>query len=234
MQDRVWKVYLEPSPETPVLKFHADFCTPLSDNRHVTHRRRAHRTHSLHLQHSEPRWRLGTYIAGNSTIFGTVLHYVSLRLLNVPAHRLADARVCLDDLGGTRASPQLAKFWLAVLRVIPWVAVLPMPPDVWLLPDWVPIAPWRWWAYARAIHLPMGYIWSKQWTYPQARKDPLITELREELLGLNDWGAVASWEDCRGSIGEGDNFHPISWVLWTIYLILDWIYLPFVRTSTVK
>ena len=70
----------------------------------------------------------GLHIEGRSTMFGTVLSYVSLRILGVPpaAPAAAAARAWLLERGGATFIPSWGKFWLAVLGVYEWCA--PQPP----------------------------------------------------------------------------------------------------------
>jgi lanosterol synthase len=68
-----------------------------------------------------------------STAFGTVLNYVVLRLLGVPAdHPITTrARKTLHKLGGACATPSWGKFWLSVLNVYDWAGINPIPPELW-------------------------------------------------------------------------------------------------------
>src|SRR5271163_4935499 len=122
----------------------------------------------------------GLHVEGASSVFGTAMNYTTLRLLGADAEdkRMIKARAKLHELRGAMYGPHWAKFWLSVLGVMEWEAVNPVPPELWLLPDWVPIAPWRWWIHIRQVFLPMSYVYSKRFTYPVT---PFIRQLREEL-----------------------------------------------------
>ena len=69
------------------------------------------------------------HIEGESTAFGTVLNYTTLRLVGVDAEDpvMVKARGTLHKLGGATHGPHWAKFWLAVLGVVPWDIVNPVP-----------------------------------------------------------------------------------------------------------
>lgn len=71
----------------------------------------------------------GLHVEGPSTVFGTALNYVALRLLGVPAEEQAmrQAQQTLFALGDARASPSWAKFWLALLNLYDWEGVNPVP-----------------------------------------------------------------------------------------------------------
>ncbi|CRK39121.1 hypothetical protein BN1708_016715 [Verticillium longisporum] len=80
----------------------------------------------------------GLHIEGESTAFGCTLSYTALRLLGVDAEDpiMVKARARLHQLGGATSSPHWAKWWLAVLGVASWDLVNPVPPELWLVPDW--------------------------------------------------------------------------------------------------
>nr|Q96WJ0.1 RecName: Full=Lanosterol synthase; AltName: Full=2,3-epoxysqualene--lanosterol cyclase; AltName: Full=Oxidosqualene--lanosterol cyclase; Short=OSC [Pneumocystis carinii]AAK82993.1 lanosterol synthase [Pneumocystis carinii] len=122
----------------------------------------------------------GIHIEGKSTVFGTALNYVVLRILGLgPDHPVTmKARIRLNELGGAIGCPQWGKFWLAVLNCYGWEGINPILPEFWMLPEWLPIHPSRWWVHTRAVYLPMGYIYGEKFTAPV---DPLIESLREEL-----------------------------------------------------
>lgn len=75
----------------------------------------------------------GLHIEGESTVFGTAMSYVVLRLLGASEEdeRMIKARALLGELGGAVHGPHWAKFWLSVLGVMGWDAVNPVPPELW-------------------------------------------------------------------------------------------------------
>lgn len=75
----------------------------------------------------------GLHIEGTSTVFGTAMNYVVLRLLGATEEdeRVLRARAKLHQLGGAVNGPHWAKFWLSVLGVMEWDAVNPVPPELW-------------------------------------------------------------------------------------------------------
>lgn len=173
----------------------------------------------------------GLHIEADSSVFGTAMNYTALRLLGIDAEdpRMRKARGCLYGMGGALNSPHWAKFWLSVLGVTDWELVNPVPPELWLLPDWVPISPWRWWIHMRMIFLPMSHVWSKQWTYPKAESDTVVRQLRQELFTQPH--QEIKWSRYRNAISERDNYHPKSWLLNLINFFLVLIWIPFLRTT---
>ncbi|EMC94222.1 hypothetical protein BAUCODRAFT_74539 [Baudoinia panamericana UAMH 10762] len=175
----------------------------------------------------------GLHIEGDSSVFGTAMNYTTLRLLGVSPDdsRMRQARNCLHGLGGALNGPHWAKFWLSLLGVMEWDVVNPVPPELWLLPDWTPISPWRWWIHMRQVFLPMGFIWSKRWVYPRAESDPLIKQLRQELFTLPH--EEIAWPRYRNAISPIDNYNPKSWLLNLVNLLLVWIWIPFLRSDRI-
>ena len=80
-------------------------------------------------------------------MFGTVLSYVSLRLLGISPDdgAAAAARRWLLERGGAVNIPSWGKFWLAVLGCYDWGGLNPMPPEMWLMPYALPVHPGRMW-----------------------------------------------------------------------------------------
>ncbi|KAK5161889.1 hypothetical protein LTS14_000234 [Recurvomyces mirabilis] len=171
----------------------------------------------------------GLHIEGDSSVFGTAMNYTTLRLLGVSPEdpRMRKARGCLYDLGGALNGPHWAKFWLSLLGVMEWEVVNPVPPEFWLLPDWVPISPWRWWIHMRQVFLPMGFVWSKRWVYPKADTDPIVRQLRQELF-THPHEEIA-WARYRNAISPIDNYNPKSWLLDLINYILVLVWVPYLR-----
>ena len=171
----------------------------------------------------------GLHVEGVSSVFGTAMNYATLRILGVSEddERMIKARGKLHKLGGAYCGPHWLKFWFSVLGVMEWEAVNPVPPELWLLPDWVPIAPWRWWIHIRQVFLPMSYVYSKRFTYPVT---PFIRQLREELYA-EPYESI-NFAANRNTISDFDNYHPKWWLLNLINFLLVFIWFPFLRTAS--
>jgi lanosterol synthase len=173
----------------------------------------------------------GLHTEGDSSLMGTVLNYTTLRLVGVDPEDpvMVKARGTLHRLGGAVNSPHWTKFWLAVLGVMPWDIVNPVPPEIWLLPDWTPISPWKWWIHIRQVFLPMSYIYSKRWSMEE---NDVTRGLKEELFVQPH--AEINWGSHRNSIAAVDNYHPKSWLLnlanWAIVNIWN----PYLRIDSIK
>lgn len=122
----------------------------------------------------------GLHSVDKSTVLGTVLNYVLLRLLGLPKDHIVceRARNTLKRLGGAIAAPHWAKIWLAILNLYKWEGVNPAPPEFWLLPYSLKIHPGRWWVHTRQIYLPVSYLSSNRYSCPLTS---LLREIREEI-----------------------------------------------------
>ncbi|KAL4629206.1 hypothetical protein ACB092_05G291200 [Castanea dentata] len=80
----------------------------------------------------------GLHIEGPSTMFGTTLNYVTLRLLGEGAEdgleAMEQAWKWILDHGGATAITSWWKMWLSVLGVYEWSGNNPLPPEIWLFP----------------------------------------------------------------------------------------------------
>ncbi|KII85825.1 hypothetical protein PLICRDRAFT_44240 [Plicaturopsis crispa FD-325 SS-3] len=147
----------------------------------------------------------GLHVEGHSTAFGTALNYVALRLLGVRAEHpvCVKARAKLHELGGAVACPSWGKFWLSILNVYEWEGNNPIPAELWLLPDWVPFHPHRWWIHVRTVYVPMSYLYGIKY---KAEEDELIISLRNELY-TQDYYSI-DWPAQRNNICAADNYAP--------------------------
>ncbi|XP_070345193.1 lanosterol synthase isoform X2 [Equus asinus] len=75
----------------------------------------------------------GLHVEDKSTVFGTALNYVSLRILGVGPDDpdLVRARNILHKKGGAVGIPSWGKFWLAVLNVYSWEGLNTLFPEMW-------------------------------------------------------------------------------------------------------
>ncbi|BAQ18542.1 terpene cyclase/mutase family protein [Methyloceanibacter caenitepidi] len=158
-----------------------------------------------HHQNADGGWPL--HIQGESYAYATALCYVAQRLLGVPADDpgLERARVWLLERGGAANLPPWGKFLLALLNLYDYDGVMPVPPELWLLPTWLPAHPSRFWCHSRMIFLPMSYLYGIR---AQAPLTPVVRALRDEIF-CEPYEAL----DFRGSqmqCAAGDIYAPLS------------------------
>ncbi|KAL1890916.1 Lanosterol synthase (Oxidosqualene--lanosterol cyclase) [Ceratocystis pirilliformis] len=182
-----------------------------------------------HLHPEDGGW--GLHIEGESSAFGITMNYIALRLLGVEPDvpEMVRARSLLHKLGGATHSPHWAKFWLATLNIASWDLVNPAPPEIWLLPDCLPISPWRWWIHIRQVFLPMSFIYSRRW---QCEENDLIRSLRNEVYAQPY--ETINWESHRNSIAPTDNYYPKTWVLKSVNWLIANVWNPYLRPNIIR
>ena len=159
----------------------------------------------------------GLHIEGHSTVFGTAMNYIAYRLLGASPSdaTCVKARTWLRNVPGAALGiPSWGKFWLATLGLYSWDGLNVIPPELWLLPYWLPLNPGRLWCHCRVVYLPMCYIYGNRFT---AKETPLIRQLREELFTENF--SSVDWSKQRNHVAEVDLYTPHSRLL----KIFNWI-----------
>ncbi|XP_074766284.1 lanosterol synthase isoform X2 [Athene noctua] len=160
----------------------------------------------------------GLHVEDKSTVFGTALNYVALRILGLGPDDpdIVRARVNLHSKGGAVGIPSWGKFWLAVLNVYSWEGMNTLLPEMWLLPTWFPAHPSRLWCHCRQVYLPMSYCYARRLS---AEEDELIRSLRQELY-VQDYASI-DWPAQRNNVAACDVYTPHSWLLGAAYAIMN-------------
>ncbi|HDO26543.1 MAG TPA: hypothetical protein ENH02_00355 [Bacteroidetes bacterium] len=159
----------------------------------------------LNHQNEDGGW--GLHIEGDSTLFGTVLQYASLRLLGVEkqeAH-LIKAREWILKNGGATGIPPWGKFYLSVPGLYEWEGNDSLLPELWVLPRWLPFHPGRYWPHSRMVFLPMSYAYGHRITAPV---NPLISAIREEIY-VEPYDQI-NWKKARKLCAVPDRYQPLS------------------------
>ena len=149
----------------------------------------------------------GLHIEGHSTMFGTVMQYITLRILGEDLSHpdLKRAQDWILSHGGAIKIPQWGKFYLSLLNVYDWKGNDALLPEMWKFPKWTPFHPGKYWCHNRMIFLPMSYCFGKKVT---AELTPFIEELREELY-VEPYKEI-NWKKARREACEIDVFHPVN------------------------
>ncbi|XVF17519.1 hypothetical protein REPUB_Repub10bG0129800 [Reevesia pubescens] len=150
----------------------------------------------------------GLHIEGHSTMFGTALSYITLRLLGEGPEdgdnmAVARGRKWILDHGGLVGIPSWGKFWVTVLGVYEWAGCNPMPPEFWLLPKLLPIHPGKMLCYCRLVYMPMSYLYGKRFV---GTITGLIKQLRQELY--NQPYQEINWNTARNTVAKEDLYYP--------------------------
>ncbi|XP_057761704.1 lupeol synthase-like [Arachis stenosperma] len=150
----------------------------------------------------------GFHIEGHSTMFGSALSYIALRILgeelehhqNMP---MARARKWILDHGGLVAVPSWGKFWVSVLGVYEWSGCNPLPPELWLLPRSTPFHPGKIMPYCRLVYMAMSYVYGKKFVGPITG---LVRSLRKEMY--NEPYHEINWNNARNNVAKEDLYYP--------------------------
>jgi squalene/oxidosqualene cyclase-like protein len=157
----------------------------------------------------------GTHIECASTMFGTVLSYVALRLLgeSPSSEYMKAAHGYMMAHGGALFAPSWAKFWLAALGVYEWDGINSIPPEMWFLPRWFPLHPGKMWCHCRMVYLPMCYLYGKRFQPPNVDKDPLLQALRSELYLPEENYDTIEWDAFRQTCAPDDDYSGLNPVM---------------------
>ncbi|NOQ64711.1 MAG: hypothetical protein GQ582_09390 [Methyloprofundus sp.] len=159
-------------------------------------------------QHADGGW--GMHIEGQPTMFGTVMQYVSLRILGASKEdpRLQKASQWIKENGGATGIPSWGKFYLSVLNLYDWNGFNSLFPEMWLFPKWLPVHPSNYWCHTRLVYLPMAYCYAERITVPE---NALILSLREEIYA-EDFASI-DWAKQRDYVCEKDCYTTQSPIL---------------------
>jgi lanosterol synthase len=125
----------------------------------------------------------GLHPESSSYCFVTTLVYVAARLLGEAADcpMLEQARAFLArQRHGVFGLPQWGKAWLSFIGLYDRRGLNPCPPELFLLPQWLPVSPLRFYCHTRYIYLGLAYLVGSGFT---ANLGPITAELRAELYG---------------------------------------------------
>jgi squalene-hopene/tetraprenyl-beta-curcumene cyclase len=92
-----------------------------------------------------------TYLDGPGDLSTTLEAYVALRLAGdaIEAAHMQDARAFIRASGGIGASRVFTRIWLALFGQWPWERLPVLPPELMLLPHWVPLNVYDFGCWAR-------------------------------------------------------------------------------------
>ncbi|KAF9888287.1 hypothetical protein FE257_008857 [Aspergillus nanangensis] len=166
-----------------------------------------------------------TYLQEETSLMGTTLVYIALRLMGVPAddEHLCKARSYYLRSGGAVYLPCWAKFWLALLGLYDWEGTDPYPVEMWLLPEWLPLSPWKWFIIPRQVYLAMCYLSSRRFTLPT---NDLLDEIRAELFP-GDFASV-NFSAFEGVVLASKRHQAKSWILQTLNWTLKTVWSPWI------
>ncbi|XP_065877297.1 beta-amyrin synthase-like [Euphorbia lathyris] len=126
----------------------------------------------------------GFHIESPSTMLTTALNYIALRLLGQQLpdegedNGVAKGRKWILDHGGAINTQSWGKIYLSILGVHEWEGCNPVPPEMILIPSFLPFSAEKLWCYLRTVYNPLTYLYAKKLVGPITH---LVIQLREEL-----------------------------------------------------
>ncbi|KAL6839606.1 hypothetical protein ACP4OV_030545 [Aristida adscensionis] len=138
----------------------------------------------------------GTQELSPSSMFGSCLNYVTLRLLGEPCihDALTKGRGWILSHGTAAAIPQWGKIWLSVIGLYDWSGNNSIIPELWIVPYFFPFHP---------VYMPMAYLYGKKFVGPIT---PTILEIRQELYDVS-YNEV-DWNKARHICAKEDAIYP--------------------------
>nr|GMD04321.1 dammarenediol II synthase-like [Ipomoea batatas] len=168
----------------------------------------------------------GFYVDGHSTMIGSALSYVALRLLgeepddgDVP---IARGRKWILDHGGATRIPSWGKLYLSVLGVYEWDGCNPLPPEFWLFPSKFIFHPAKMWCYCRTTYMPMSYLYARRYHGPLT---DLVLCIRSEIH-VKPYDQI-DWNSARMDCCKEDLYCPHSFIQDLLWNTLQYCTEPF-------
>ncbi|MCH9655231.1 MAG: terpene cyclase/mutase family protein [Planctomycetes bacterium] len=102
------------------------------------------------------------YPEGPIEISASVKAYFALKLTghDVDAEYMQRARLAILAAGGVEAVNSFTRYYLALLGVIPYAACPAVPPELMLIPRWMPFNIFEMSAWSRTILVPLSILWA--------------------------------------------------------------------------
>jgi squalene-hopene/tetraprenyl-beta-curcumene cyclase len=137
---------------------------------------------------------------GPSELNATVKAYVALRLAgdSATAPHVVRAKDKVIALGGLEATNSYVRFYLAMVGAIDWGIVPSIPPELMLLPEWVPVNIYEMSSWTRGIVIPLSIIYGNKpnWHLPEGVTVDELFKTKGEKPHSFDWDKrIISWRN---------------------------------------
>ena len=140
------------------------------------------------------------YHGGPAELNATVKAYFALKLAGdaAGADHMARARHRVLELGGVERTNSFVRFYLALAGVIGWDLVPAIPPELLLLPRWLPLNIYEMSSWTRAIVIPLAilYAYKLEWQTPaRARIDELFCDVTRSTVAFERDSQLLTWRN---------------------------------------
>lgn len=145
---------------------------------------------------------------GPSELNASVKAYVALRLAGdaVTAPHIVRAKERVIALGGIEATNSYVRFYLAMVGAIDWNIVPSIPPELMLLPEWVPINIYEMSSWTRGIVIPLSIVYANKpdWRLPEGITVNELFKTKGEKPHSFDWDKrIISWRNIFLALDRG-------------------------------
>lgn len=164
----------------------------------------------VHLEKNRlPDGTYGLHDHASTSLYVSTLAYVAARLAGAPADAawLAPTRTLFARTDVARIATW-GRAWLAVIGLYEWEGMVPMPPELWALPEELPFHPSRFYCHTRMIYLALSVLRTEA---RPAVATPIVEELRRELYPATPYRRIR-FREHRGQLSTYDvaaTVHPI-------------------------
>src|SRR5215472_3930704 len=148
------------------------------------------------------------YPGGPSELNATCKAYFALKLAgdSPDEANLVHARETIHRLGGLEHSNSYVRFYLALVGAVGWELVPSVPPELMLIPTWLPFNIYEMSSWTRGIVIPMTILSTlrPEWRLPErARVDELFKDPNHKAAAF-DWSKqLLSWKNFFLAIDRG-------------------------------
>jgi squalene-hopene/tetraprenyl-beta-curcumene cyclase len=110
------------------------------------------------------------FYGGPAELNATVKAYVALRLAGdaASAPHMESAKRKIHELGGLESTNSYVRFYLAMVGALDWSYVPAIPPELMLVPEWLPLNIFEMSSWTRGIVIPMTIVFARRpdWRLP--------------------------------------------------------------------
>jgi squalene-hopene/tetraprenyl-beta-curcumene cyclase len=148
------------------------------------------------------------FFGGPAELNASVKAYVGLRLAgDLPtAPHMVKARTKVHELGGLEATNSYVRFYLAMVGATDWKMVPVIPPELMLLPNWLPINIYEMSSWTRGIVIPLAIVYANKpnWRLPEGMTfDELFAKPGAKATSFKWDSQVISWRNCFLALDRG-------------------------------
>ncbi len=148
------------------------------------------------------------FYGGPSELNASVKAWVALRLAgdSASSEHLERARARIHELGGLEATNSYVRFYLAMVGAIEWSFVPAIPPELMLLPKWLPVNLYEMSSWTRGIVIPLAIVYAHKpgWRLPiGVTVDALFGNPGKKPPSLAWDSRVVSWKNVFLALDRG-------------------------------